>query len=109
MICLNHLVGRDLHHRPNRNRILPILLSKKEKNPAPRDQLYGKILPAAKIYMDDGVEITTIDACTALCKTLLDTAQSIPNDTLFRGDLFKKRYLRPATRMKLWCFVIFFH
>jgi hypothetical protein len=59
-----------------------------------RDRLYEKILAAAKIYMDDGDEITTIDACTAFCKTLLDITQSTLKDTLFRDDLFTKTCLR---------------
>jgi hypothetical protein len=36
----------------------------------------------------------TVNACTALCKTLLNTTQSTPRDTLFRDNLFKKTCLR---------------
>jgi hypothetical protein len=58
------------------------------KNPAAKSRLYEKTLAAANIYMGGGPGIT--DACRALCKSLLETEQPLPLDSLFRDDRFEK-------------------
>jgi hypothetical protein len=64
------------------------------KNPATRDRLYERTLATAKIFMHNGGKATPTDACITLCKTLLDIAQSVPKDSLFRDDLFEKTCFR---------------
>lgn len=58
------------------------------KNPAVRNRLYEKILETAEIHMGGGPGIT--DSCQALCKSLLESKQTIPADSLFHGDRYKK-------------------
>lgn len=62
------------------------------KNPAVKSRLYEKTLAAAGIYMDGGPKITEADR--ALCKTLLESEQPLPSDSLFRDDRFEKTCAR---------------
>ena len=58
------------------------------KNPAASSRLYEKTLAAVGIYMGGGPGIT--DACRTLCKSLLETEQPLPLDSLFRDDRFER-------------------
>ncbi len=60
------------------------------KNPVVKNRRYEQILASAGIYMDKGDEEATTDACKILCKTLLDTEQTVPQDSLFNDDLFER-------------------
>jgi len=60
------------------------------KNPAVKNRRYEQILASAGIYMDDDDEVVTTDACKLLCQALLDTEQTVPQDSLFNDDLFKR-------------------
>ena len=57
------------------------------KNLAAKSRLYEKTLEAAGIYMGRGPGIT--DASRTLCKSLLEAAQPLPPDSLFRDDRFE--------------------
>lgn len=48
--------------------------------------------------MDDNHEVTTTETCKALCQTLLDTKQIVPQDSLFNDDLFKRIFQRVRNR-----------
>ncbi|KAI9701455.1 MAG: hypothetical protein M1836_001510 [Candelina mexicana] len=60
------------------------------KNPAVRSRRYEQILASAGIYMDNDDEVVTTDACKILCQTLLDTEQTVPQDSLFNDDIFER-------------------
>ena len=60
------------------------------KNPAVKSRHYEQILASACIYVDDNDEAAATDTCKALCQTLLDTKQTIPQDSFFNDDLFKR-------------------
>ncbi|KAI9670787.1 MAG: hypothetical protein M1817_003898 [Caeruleum heppii] len=60
------------------------------KNPAVRNRRYEQILVSVGIYMDRGDEEAITDASKILCKTLLDTNQIVPQDTVFNDDLFER-------------------
>jgi hypothetical protein len=64
------------------------------KNPAAQDRMYEDILKAAGIFMHNNGKVTPTDACVTLCKALLDTAQSVPEDSLFRDDRFQETCFR---------------
>lgn len=63
------------------------------KNPLVRDRLYQKTLANFGIFMDDDKRSIT-DECKILCKKLLITEQSTPEDTLFQDDIFAKTIRR---------------
>jgi hypothetical protein len=56
--------------------------------------MYEDILKAAGIFMHNNGKVTPTDACVTLCKALLDTAQSVPEDSLFRDDRFQETCFR---------------
>ena len=58
------------------------------KNPAVKSRRYETILASAGIYMGKP-EIPPTNECRSLCHALLHTEQSIPQDTIFRDDLFE--------------------
>ncbi len=60
------------------------------KNPAVKSRRYEHLLMSAGIYMDDDDKVATTKECKALCQTLLNTDQTVPHDSLFNDDLFKR-------------------
>ncbi len=59
------------------------------KSPPYASPSYETILATKGSFMvESGLGIT--DASKKLCQILLDTEQSVPQNTLFRNDLFKK-------------------
>jgi len=63
---------------------------KEGKNPAVKNRRYEQLLTSAGIYMDDDDKVATTKECKALCQTLLNTDQTVPYDSLFNDDLFKR-------------------
>lgn len=68
------------------------------KNPAVKSRRYEQILLSAGIYMDDNDEAAVTDTCKTLCQTLLNAKQTIPQDSLFNDDLFKRICQRVRNR-----------
>jgi len=60
------------------------------KNPAVKSRRYEQLLTSAGIYMDDDDKVATTKECKALCQTLLNADQTVPHDSLFNDDLFKR-------------------
>ncbi|MCJ1305243.1 hypothetical protein MMC08_008057 [Hypocenomyce scalaris] len=60
------------------------------KNPAVKSRRYEHLLISAGIYMDDDDKVATTKECKALCQTLLNADQTVPHDSLFNDDLFKR-------------------
>ena len=56
--------------------------------------MYEDILEAAEIFMHNNGKVTPTDACVTLYKALLDTAQPVPKDSLFRDDRFQETCFR---------------
>lgn len=64
------------------------------KNPLVKSRRYEQILVSAGIYMDDDDEVATTNESKALCQTLFNTDQTVPHDSLFNNDLFRRIYQR---------------
>jgi len=60
------------------------------KNPLVKSRRYEQLLISAGIYMDDDDKVATTNECKALCQTLLNADQTVPHDSLFNDDLFKR-------------------
>ncbi|MCJ1427645.1 hypothetical protein MMC29_005549 [Sticta canariensis] len=60
------------------------------KNPVVKSRRYEQLLTSAGIYMDDDDKVATTKECKALCQALLNTDQTLPHDSLFNDDLFKR-------------------
>ncbi len=60
------------------------------KNPAVKSRRYEQLLISAGIYMDDDDKVATTKECKALCQTLLNVYRTVPHDSLFNDDLFKR-------------------
>ena len=60
------------------------------KNPLVKSRRYEQILVSAGIYMDDDDKVATTNECKSLCQTLLNADQTVPHDSLFNDDLFKR-------------------
>ncbi len=60
------------------------------KNPAVKSRRYEQLLISAGIYMDDDDKVVSTKECKALCQTLLNADQTVPQDSLFNDDLFKR-------------------
>ncbi len=60
------------------------------KNPVVKSRRYEHLLMSAGIYMNDDDKVVTTKECKALCQTLLNTDQTVPHDSLFNDDLFKR-------------------
>jgi hypothetical protein len=56
-------------------------LTREGKNPAARSRLYEMALEQVGIHMTGGPGVTS--ACEDLCRTLLETEQPLPPDSLF--------------------------
>ncbi|KAI9804096.1 MAG: hypothetical protein M1825_001498 [Sarcosagium campestre] len=59
------------------------------KNPVVKSRRYEQILASVGIHMDDDITVMATDASRSLCQTLLDTEQTVPQDSLFNDDLFR--------------------
>ena len=60
------------------------------KNPAVKSRRYEQFLVAAGIYMDDDDMVAPTKQCKVLCRTLLNARQTVPRDSLFNDELFKR-------------------
>lgn len=60
------------------------------KNPAVKSRRYEQLLVSAGIYMDDDDKVAPSKECKAMCQTLLDADQTVPQDSLFNDNLFKR-------------------
>ncbi|KAL8994649.1 MAG: hypothetical protein Q9169_005429 [Polycauliona sp. 2 TL-2023] len=60
------------------------------KNPAVKSRRYEQLLAMAGIHMDNVDHVTPHQECETLCQTLLETDQAIPQDSLFRTDIFER-------------------
>lgn len=60
------------------------------KNPAVKSRRYEQLLISAGICMDDDDKVTTTGECKALRQTLLIADQTVPYDSLFNDNLFKR-------------------
>ncbi|KAI4132407.1 MAG: hypothetical protein LQ347_002605 [Umbilicaria vellea] len=68
------------------------------KNPAVKSRRYEQALASAGIYMVDDDEAATTDTCKVLCQTLLDAKQTIPQDSIFNDEQFKRICQRVQNR-----------
>ncbi|KAL2040143.1 hypothetical protein N7G274_007046 [Stereocaulon virgatum] len=60
------------------------------KNPLVTSRRYESILVSAGIYMDDDDQVATTNESKVLCQTLLNGDQTVPYDSLFNDDLFRR-------------------
>ena len=60
------------------------------KNPLVKSRRYEQILVSAGIYMDDDDKVATTNDSKTLCQTLLNVDQTVPHDSLFNDDLFRR-------------------
>ena len=67
---------------------------REEENLAAQDRMYDDVLKAAGIFMHNNGKVTSTDTCVTLCKALLDTAQPLLEDSLFRDDRFQETCFR---------------
>ena len=60
------------------------------KNPLVKSRRYEQILVSAGIYMDDDDKVATTNESKVLCQNLLNADQTVPHDSLFNDDLFRR-------------------
>lgn len=60
------------------------------KNLEVKSRRYEQLLVSAGIYMDDDDKVAPSEECKAMCQTLLDADQAVPQDSLFNDSLFKR-------------------
>ena len=59
-------------------------------NPLVKSRRYEQILVSAGIYMDDDDKVATTNESKVLCQNLLNADQTVPHDSLFNDDLFRR-------------------
>ncbi|KAI9799450.1 MAG: hypothetical protein M1825_004550 [Sarcosagium campestre] len=77
----------SLQNRPSEDSSTSV---REGKNPAVKSRRYVQLLALASIYMTDNDDVATTDTCKALCQTLLNREQTVPQDSLFNDDIFKR-------------------
>ena len=70
---------------------------RESKSVAYRDTRYTTLLAAKGSFMDKS-DLGITDASKSLCRRLLESAQDVPKDSLFRDDLFEKTFRKIQDR-----------